>query len=231
MSTQQSHRETAQVVGVLPTNAQAERCPDLSSPALLSAGRAGAAHVTVHRRRDHYDAVAETAPFLVPRIDSANREDFVNAMGSAVTGVNVITTDGRAGRFGITVSAVSSVSADPPMVLACIHRRSPARNAVRVNAAFCVNVLSTRQRHVADTFAGRSTHGQPYDFDSTPWDESRTGVPRLADAISTFDCVVEHAYDAGSHTIFIGRVVAVGEGSGSPLLYTGRTYGYPCKCD
>lgn len=177
----------------------------------------------------NYRVVAGTAP--ASQTGSAKREDFVNAMSGAVTGVNVITTDGPAGRFGITVSAMSSVSADPPMVLVCINRRSPACKAVRDNEVFCVNVLSTRQRHVADTFAGRPAQGEPYDFASVMWTQGIRGVPRLFDATSTFDCVLEHAYDAGSHTVFIGRVVATGGGSQSPLLYTARTYGYPCRWD
>ena len=57
-------------------------------------------------------------------------EDFVAAMGLAATGVSVVTTDGPAGRFGLTVSAVSSVSAEPPLVLVCINRKSPAMAAV-----------------------------------------------------------------------------------------------------
>jgi flavin reductase (DIM6/NTAB) family NADH-FMN oxidoreductase RutF len=175
--------------------------------------------------------LAGIGPSAKPWTNSAKREDFVNAMSGAVTGVNVITTDGPAGRFGITVSAMSSVSADPPMVLACINRRSPACSAVRANKAFCVNVLSRWQRHVADTFAGHPAYGEPYDFASAMWMPGVTGVPRLVDASSVFDCVLEHAYDAGSHTIFIGRVVATSEGGGSPLLYAGRSYGYPCHWD
>ena len=182
-------------------------------------------------RAADYGVVARTASPSVPRTASADREDFVNAMSGAVTGVNVITTDGPAGRFGITVNAVSSVSADPPMVLACINRRSPACNTVRVNGAFCVNVLSARQRHVAETFAGRPAQGESYAFASAMWTQSTTGAPRLVDATAAFDCVLETAYDAGSHTIFIGRVVAASEGSRSPLLYTDRAYGYPCRWD
>jgi flavin reductase (DIM6/NTAB) family NADH-FMN oxidoreductase RutF len=175
--------------------------------------------------------VAGTAPPSMPWIKSAQREQFVKAMSSAVTGVNVITTDGPAGRFGITVSAMSSVSADPPMVLACINRRSPACDAVRANEVFCVNMLSRRQRHVADTFAGRPTSGEPYDFASAKWALGMTRAPCLVDASSAFECVLEHAYDAGSHTIFIGRVVATSDSGESPLLYSDRTYGYPCRWD
>jgi len=91
----------------------------------------------------------------IARPDS-RRQDFINAMSGAVTGVNVITTDGRAGRFGITVSAMCSVSADPPMLLACINRRSPVCSAILSNQVYCVNVLSASQRDLADSFAGRT---------------------------------------------------------------------------
>lgn len=157
------------------------------------------------------------------------REDFVNAMSAAVTGVNVITTDGAAGRFGLTVSAMSSVSADPPMVLICINRRSPACPALCMNRTFCVNVLSAQQRHLADTFAGRPARGMPYEFDDAIWTPGSTGLPCLVDAVSTFECVLDTALDSGSHTIFIGRVIAASKGAGSPLLYTGRAYSHPCR--
>ena len=160
---------------------------------------------------------------------NTRKQDFINAMSVAATGVNLITTDGRAGRFGVTVSAMCSVSADPPMLLACINRRSPVCSAILSNQVYCVNVLSTRQRNLADSFAGRAGQTKPYDFSSGQWERSVSAVPRLTDATSTFDCVLEHAYDAGSHTIFVGRVTAATEGNDSPLLYTDRNYGFPCQ--
>ena len=160
---------------------------------------------------------------------NTRKQDFIDAMSVAVTGVNLITTDGRAGRFGVTVSAMCSVSADPPMLLACINRRSPVCSAILSNQVYCVNVLSTRQRNLADSFAGRTNQAKPYDFSSGRWEQCASAVPRLADATSTFDCVLEHAYDAGSHTIFVGRVTAATEGNDSPLLYTDRNYGFPCR--
>ena len=50
-------------------------------------------------------------------------EAFVEAMARAVTPVSIVTTDGKAGRFGVTVSAVNSVSAAPPMVLG-LHQQA-----------------------------------------------------------------------------------------------------------
>jgi len=173
-------------------------------------------------------AIGNVEASEIPRSNTP-KQDFINAMGLAATGVNLITTDGRAGRFGITVSAMCSVSADPPMLLACINRRSPVCSAILSNQAYCVNVLSTRQRRLADAFAGRTGHAKPYDFSFGRWERSANAMPRLADATSTFDCALEHAYDAGSHTIFVGRVTAATQGNDSPLLYTDRNYGFPCR--
>ncbi len=188
--------------------------------------RRGAAFPRTAQRRKtpraHERAIAAAAPAL-------ERADFVQAMASAVNGVSVVTTDGTAGRFGITVSSVASVSADPPMVLVCLNRRSPASAALRENEAFCVNLLSKGQRAVAETFAGRPAQGEPFDFASASWSSSVTRAPCFDDAVAIFDCVLEKTYDAGSHTIFLGRVVFAKAHGGEPLLYTHRQYGYPSR--
>jgi flavin reductase len=155
--------------------------------------------------------------------------DYTAAMASAVTGVSIVTTNGVAGRFGITVSSVSSVSADPPLVLVCINRRSPACAAVHANNVFCINLLSTRQQELANTFAGRPSRGEAFDFEGAAWSEGLSGAPRFGGAVSTFDCVVEQTHETGSHDLFIGRVVAVGGSAADPLLYTRRAYGHACR--
>jgi len=71
---------------------------------------------------------------------------FVEAMAAAVSPVSIVTTNGPAGRFGLTVSAVTSVSADPPLVLACINKKSPLLSAIRTNKLFCINMLSVKAR-------------------------------------------------------------------------------------
>ncbi len=156
---------------------------------------------------------------------------FVQAMGRAVSGVTVVATDGKAGRFAVTVSAMSSVSAEPPLVLACIQRRCPANRAVRENGVFSINVLAAAQAHVSDTFAGRPRQGEPFDFAVGEWRQAATGAPCLRGAVAVFDCALWSAHEAGSHTIFIGRVLAVGASEAAPLLYTGRRYGRPMLLD
>jgi flavin reductase len=157
-------------------------------------------------------------------IVTAGREDFVDAMASAVTGVNVVTTDGPAGRLGLTVSAMVSVSADPPLLLVSIRRRSVLLPALVANRVFAVNILGAEQADVADTFAGRTSGGAPYDFAVAGWETGASGVPLLLGATARFECDVVKRVDAGSHTLVIGSVVAADRSDAPPLAYTGRRY-------
>ena len=151
-------------------------------------------------------------------------EDFVSAMGLAATGVSVVTTDGPAGRFGLTVSAVSSVSADPPLVLICVNRKSPAIQALDGNGAFAVNLLAAHNRAYAETFSGRPREGKPFDFANHDWRDGETGLPLVADATAVFECETHESLDAGSHRIYIGRVVAAHKGEAEPLVYCNRAF-------
>lgn len=152
------------------------------------------------------------------------RNAFVAAMAQVATPVTVVTTEGDAGRFGITVSAVSSVSADPPMLLVCINRKSPATEAISGQGSFAVNILAHDDRSVAETFSGRPKEGLPYDFSSHKWVKGALGLPLLDEAAASFECVVDKEFDAGTHRIFVGLVRAVRQGTLKPLVYYKREF-------
>jgi flavin reductase len=157
---------------------------------------------------------------------SEKRGAFLQAMAEAATGVTLVTTDGAAGRFGVTVGAFASVSADPPMLLACINRKSPAAAAIAANGGFCVNVLSAAQSFLADVFAGRSDRFAPYDFGCAPWERAENGW-RLSDSVASFVCALDREVAAGSHQVLIGRVLATHRGAQSErtsLIYSRRAY-------
>ena len=160
----------------------------------------------------------------MPMRSTESPENFIAAMGMAPTSVSVVATDGPAGRFGLTVSAVSSVSADPPMVLVCVNRKSPAVAAIEANGVFAINLLGADNREVAEIFCGRPQSGKPYDFDRHDWREGDTGAPRIASARAVFECEMDAAYDAGTHRILIGRVVAAHRGDSDPLVYCNRAF-------
>ncbi len=149
---------------------------------------------------------------------------FIEAMATAATPVSIVTTDGPAGRFGITVSAVVSVSAEPPIVLVCINRRSPAATAIGGNGVFCVNMLGADQSRLANCFAGRPDDGEAFDFGLGNWRESASGAPVLESATASFDCAQEHGWDAGTHRIVTGRVLRAHSSGRQPLAYSRRAY-------
>jgi flavin reductase len=153
------------------------------------------------------------------------RTAFIDAMSRAVTGVTVVTTLGPEGELGQTVSAMASVTADPPTLLVCIKSTSVIVDAIHQHGAFGVNVLRSDQRRVADTFAGRSTWGKPYDFSIATWTREFDDVPLLTGAVGRFTCTIATELEIGSHTIMFGQVRHADTAAGSPLLYAHRTYG------
>ena len=149
---------------------------------------------------------------------------FIEAMATAATPVSIVTTDGPAGRFGITVSAVVSVSAEPPTVLVCINQRSPAVAAIDGNGVFCVNMLGADQSRLANCFAGRPDDGEAFDFGLGDWREATSGAPVLQGAVASFDCALENSSDAGTHRIVTGRVLRAHASERQPLAYSRRAY-------
>lgn len=150
------------------------------------------------------------------------RDAFTQAMSRAVTGVSVVCAEGPQGRVALTVSAVASVSADPPLLLACVRRANPLRAAVVDAGRFSVSLLAASQAAVADACAGRSPEGPGATF--VP---GATGLPVVAGAAATFECELHAAQEAGSHTVLVGLVTAAAEGDAEPLLYHARAYGRP----
>ena len=162
--------------------------------------------------------------------EHALRQRFLLGMSHAACTVNVVTTDGVAGRHGITVSAMVSVSADTPQptLLICIHHKSAVANALLQNGVFCVNVLRDDQSHISDNFAGRSRVRGSAKFDCTEWTTQLTGAPRVVDALVAFDCRVTASERIGSHFVVFGSVQDIFvAGGGAPLIYANRAYGVP----
>jgi flavin reductase len=155
------------------------------------------------------------------------RDAFVAAMGAAVSGVTVVTTASPGGPIGRTISAMASVSADPPLLLMCVRRGSPLRDAIAEHGSFAVNVLGAHQAAIADAFAGRPGSGAPFAFDPSDWATGLTGAPLLTGAAATFQCRVVSCAEAGTHTVILGGVLVSAPGVAAPLAYSGRRYARP----
>jgi flavin reductase (DIM6/NTAB) family NADH-FMN oxidoreductase RutF len=141
-----------------------------------------------------------------PEVGPADR--FKSAMRQLAGGVSVVTA-GRAGNIsGMTVTSVTSLSAEPPSLLVCVNRQSSSWPLIESYGAFAVNILHADQQDIADRFAGRRGVSGAARFDGANWTTLVTGVPVLTDALAAIDCQVEEVIERHSHAIVIGRVVA-----------------------
>jgi flavin reductase len=153
------------------------------------------------------------------------RGDFIGGMRLAASGVSIVTTRTSAGWAGVTVSAVCSVSADPPSLLVCINQRSRLAQAVVTSGVFCVNLLSDEQQALSELFAGRVPAPDGDRFSAASWAPLGSGAPALRDALVAFDCTLAREVRWGSHHVLIGDVRDVVRGGGRPLVYCDRGYG------
>ena len=147
---------------------------------------------------------------------AADPAAFRTVMRRHPSGVTVVTSLREGEPRGITLSAFASVSTDPPMLLICVNREARSYLYISSSRIFCVNLLALAQRELAERFSGRIKEHQ---FDDIAWSTDVTGAPVLAGTIGHFDCVVEAEHHAGSHSIFIGKVVACAAREGAPLGY------------
>lgn len=145
--------------------------------------------------------------------------------GLFASGVTVATTVHEGKLRGVTVSAFAAVSLDPPLVLIALANGAESKDWIAGSGLFAVNILSDEQEFLSERFAARAPIVNTR-FDGVPYHTAITGSPILVDSLAWYDCRVEAAHDGGDHTIFIGRVEAVGVGAEGkqPLLYFANQY-------
>lgn len=148
-------------------------------------------------------------------------DNFKSAMRRFATGVTIVTTAHGGSIHGFTVNAFASVTAEPPTVLVCVNKSARAHPLIAESGAFCVNILGLEQRAIAETF----TTVEPQDrFQGLTHRAGPSGSPILDGVLAYVDCTVEEEITAGTHTIFVGRVLEAGDREGAPLGYYDRAY-------
>jgi flavin reductase (DIM6/NTAB) family NADH-FMN oxidoreductase RutF len=148
-------------------------------------------------------------------------EQFRAALGAYATGVTVVTAIGENGPSGATANAVTSLSLDPPMMLACLDRGSRTLTSVRAQGRFGVNALAAGQKELARRFAGKE--GEAEKWESVEWSESEE-LPRLPGALMWVACELRDLIDGGDHLILTGNVLAAESRQGEPLLFHHGAY-------
>ncbi len=143
-------------------------------------------------------------------------DEFRRILGHFATGVTTITTyDGDGRPTGLTASAFSSVSLDPPLILICVDHKSQSYPSLLERGRFAVNILRLDQAAISRRFASTRLDK----FDGVPHHLSELGLPLLDDALAQLECVTMSTHVEGDHTIFVARVERTHLGSGEPLVY------------
>lgn len=152
-------------------------------------------------------------------------ERFKGVLGRLAGGVALVTSRRADGRpCGMTATAVSSVSLEPPLVLACLDLGTTTHGAIEETGIFGVNLLSEGDEALAVRF-GRD---DPEKFRDLEFTTDVTGAPLLPGTLGYCDCSVVQAVPAGDHTVFIGRVEAASlreARESRPLVYYRGRYG------
>jgi flavin reductase (DIM6/NTAB) family NADH-FMN oxidoreductase RutF len=148
-----------------------------------------------------------------------------NAMRFWATGVTIVTAAHDGLQHGMTVSSFTSLSLTPPQVLISLARNTRTHDLVMRSHTFGVTILGADQQDISDRFAGRIAD----DLDRLEGLETirlASGVPLIKGGLAYFDCIVKTTLGSGTHTIFIGEVLAakIVSEDPKPLLYYNRAY-------
>jgi flavin reductase len=161
---------------------------------------------------------------MIQAPEQVSPQAFRNAMSLLGAAVTIVTTDGRAGRHGITASAVCSVTDSPPTVLVCVNRGSSAHDVFVANGALCLNVLGHEHEALAKLF-GKPGLSPDERFAGGAWTTLATGAPALEGATVNLDCRIVARHEIGTHSVFYAEILHVAAADArQSLVYFDRNF-------
>ena len=147
---------------------------------------------------------------------SIDPDAFRSLLGRFASGITVVTTVDETGRdVGMTVSAFSSVSLDPPLVVICVARDASVFNELTAAHYVVVNILAAEQESLSRRFAGPVSDR----FDGLGYSRAKTGAPILDDVLAWCECRVVHRHEAGDHLLLVAEAERGAVRDHKPLLY------------
>lgn len=137
--------------------------------------------------------------------------------------VTIVTANDGERDHGMTVTAVTSVTMDPPSLMVCLNNRTLLHAMLLDQASFAVNVLCHEHPELSDAFSGKVEPEKR--FEKGGWVRDEAGMMLLPSAHATVVCQRKAAIPYGTHTIFVGEVMRADvDDSTQPLLYTDAAY-------
>ena len=138
-----------------------------------------------------------------------SKSDFSDVLAKIPYGVSVVTL-GRGGvENGLTISWLSQVSFDPPMLMVAVDKLHYSVDLLRSTKNFCVNLLGEDQAQLAGRFAKQATTTEDK-LAAVAQRPADSGAAILTDAVAYFDCEVASLLEAGDHLLVIGKIEDAG---------------------
>lgn len=153
------------------------------------------------------------------KVDSDLYRDVI---GHFTSGVTIITTEFEGEKFGITASAVTSLSLDPPMLIVCVNQQTGTCHAISNSKKFGVNILHEGQGEMAFKFSRPQTDK----FKGTDYEYGNLQVPILKNTLAHLECKVIKEVSGGTHTVFLAEVDFAGTEDKNPLTYYRGKFGF-----
>jgi len=138
--------------------------------------------------------------------------------------VTIVTVRAGEETHGLTVSAFTSVSPEPPLVAVMIDQRHHGHDLLeREGATLAINILAADQQELSNRFAWVKDEDR---FAVGNWTTAETGAPVLEDAVAWMDCTIYSRASAGTHTIYVAEIVAAAcpRSGEPPLIYWNQGY-------
>jgi flavin reductase (DIM6/NTAB) family NADH-FMN oxidoreductase RutF len=140
-------------------------------------------------------------------------------MGHFASGVTIMTTTASGRMHGMTVSAFASQSLDPLLILVSVERSTEMHTLVMASQAFAINVLGEHAEGTARFFADNARLKGP-EFADGAYHIGVNGAPLLDEAVAHLEATVHSTFEAGDHSVIVGRVTALEVRSDlPPLIY------------
>ena len=148
---------------------------------------------------------------------------FKGALRRLAATVTIVTAADQDRRHGMTATAVTSLSIEPPSLLVCLNNRTLLHDIMLGARRFCVNVLHRDHADLSGAFGGKLPPEQRFGLGAWRFDDD--GLPYLEDAQAVLFCRRTAALPSGTHTIFVGAVVrAAHREEIAPLVYENAAY-------
>ncbi|TBV10287.1 flavin reductase family protein [Stutzerimonas kirkiae] len=166
--------------------------------------------------------IALEHPRPEPTIDASA---FKQAMRNTAASVNIVTCAGSDGDYGLTATAFSSITADPPTILIAVNSGASLYRHLIEQKRFCVNVLHAGDAAIASDFGGRLPAAQRFSEHAHAWRRLASGNPALRASSAGFDCRITDINHVGTHLVVIAEVLECWHSEQAPLLYSSGRYG------